>query len=98
MNTGLVRGAIRILKACLVLSRDGWTQHKYHCEGKHCVLGAIGWDKTKSFKGPVQRAVDELEDTVGPASAWNDAPRRTKVQVIAALNKTIKRLEKQVSK
>jgi len=81
-------------KAADLIERDGWTQGTYQLDGKRCVDGAISatshdWSTWRNRK----EARELLRDTIGAQILvdWNDAPGRTKTEVVAALRAAAER-------
>jgi hypothetical protein len=66
----------------------------------YCLLGAI--NRATKSRGLKTNVINVLAETIEPSdkdnfslAGWNDNKRRTKQQVLNAIDKTIKRLEKQ---
>ena len=90
--------------AAELIEQDGWMQGGYHRDGKHCVLGAIagvidGVDHTDTslIEQLLWRERDAhraLSETLGTSEIadWNDDPKRTKAEVVAALRNTAERI------
>ena len=74
-----------LLRAAEKIEREGWIQDMYSNEHGLCLLGALGY--------PLHEGRDEVEEarlrlamTIrGPLTRWNDAPGRTKEEVVAKL-------------
>lgn len=75
-----------------ILLRDGWTQGKYHKDGKYCASGALivaanefndenAWDE----------ACETLKEATGASYVcyWNDDSRRTFAEVMEAFDAAI---------
>ena len=83
-------GSFRDVELGLILSdaadlieRHGWCQKVWSIDERRCVFQAIRDVSGPSFGAAIEffkRRLDVLN-----AVAWNDAPERTKEQVIAAL-------------
>ncbi len=80
-----------LLKAADVIERQGWCQNyigTYH--GQVCLEGALnvaaGRDPKRDLVGVVGVAAHRIRRAVGKcAYHWNDAPGRTKDEVVAKL-------------
>jgi hypothetical protein len=88
------RWRISFLKAADLIERQGWCQDRTHnASGEHCLLGAVWFSHYgKEPPGGIVRELDwhEVFEILKPHTApsiagWNDAPERTKAEVIAAL-------------
>lgn len=84
-----------LLDAADVIRKQGWIQGSYHCGSYVCMMGAVCYAISKiavPYKLPANKIqiFIKAERRLGiflnemPAN-WNDAPGRTKEQVIAAL-------------
>ena len=71
-----------------LIEKRGWCQHlAFDPDGRHCALGAI-W--AQRCPGPLEReAVAAVRRATGSpfVGEWNDAPQRTKEEVVEALRK-----------
>lgn len=71
---------------------QGWCQHKTRERGAVCVIGALH-DGRSGVDEPYYAAMRRLGRAVGLAWSllplWNDAPGRTKDEVLAAFDKAI---------
>lgn len=76
------------------IRQEGWRQHGAGLEtGANCAWGAIHYLCTWEKKGTEKKAVAVMKASIGlgnrdglnPLFDWNDSPRRTKREVIAAL-------------
>lgn len=78
-----------LLDAATVLEEDGWTQRRVFDENGYCALGALyRANHCSIFGDDFDRAAVALRaHTDDVISAWNDAPERTKEEVVAALRK-----------
>src|SRR5882672_7894855 len=74
------------LKAIEIIEQRGWCRGKLvNGRGEVCMAGAIQVATTESYKLQ-QRALNLMHSTLGTfISKWNDAPERTKNEVIAKL-------------
>lgn len=94
-------------KAADLIERDGWCQGVLRtATGEHCALGAIV--ETIAGGGITDRALAQsvwtnpdvidarnaLYETIGNKTIanWNDEPKRTKTEVVAALRDTAERV------
>ncbi|SRR5258706_12465283 len=72
------------LKAIEVIEQRGWCQGRLmDNQGKLCIVGAI--QMTNAPYNTKNYALRLLHRTLGLAGHWNDAPERTKGEVIAKL-------------
>lgn len=83
-----------LLRAADYLERQGWCQHTMvDTDNNMCVLGAIGFEDALKQLVPIApfaalNAAIHLQEFIGNGqtlAVWNDAPWRTKDQVIHAL-------------
>jgi hypothetical protein len=79
---------------------DGWCQHHYATEKEHCLVGAINNISSRNMFLGSELMKKFIEANKLPIVArnctitfWNDAPGRTKKEVLAALDRTIEYLE-----
>lgn len=80
--------AMVLREAAAIIERDGWCQGDYRDGKKRCAVGAIADARPPDWPDRLFDAVDSaIEAVVGTAILpdWNDAPGRTKDEVIAAL-------------
>jgi hypothetical protein len=71
-----------------LIERDGWCQSRYLLEtGERCADGAIAVAGNGHHGGVRSVARLALRSAIGGESVviWNDAPGRTKAEVVAAL-------------
>lgn len=76
-----------------LIERDGWCQNTSHgAGGTRCAVAAIR-DARPLPVGVYTGALEWFERTLGCPSAalWNDAPGRTKTEVVAALRAAAER-------
>ncbi len=72
------------LKAIEVIEQKGWCKgHLLNAQGEVCMVGAI--QMTNVPYNAKDDALRLLHRTLGLAGHWNDAPERTKDEVIAKL-------------
>ena len=94
-------------KAARILRRRGWCRNTFGKNGRLCALGAINvaagfphndWEvcMTASLAG---RAAQKLRRSVGvlQLSMWNDDPKRTGREVVAAMQRAGKARRRPVS-
>lgn len=79
----------------------GWCQGRFEAPGAVCMLGAIRWNATWTPEAEARlpttmAARNRLSDAIGMRETdrahipyWNDAPGRTKDEVLAAFDKAI---------
>lgn len=90
-----------LLAARTLIDVEGWTTKDFgdlqDCGGKHCAWGAVVAVMPDDFTG-LSRTILEAADWKSPLDGvigWNDAPGRTKAQVLKAFDKAIARLERE---
>ncbi len=95
-----------LLAARTLIDVEGWCQNSCASDGNGPVN--LGSDEAKCFcafgamyrvtdgRKPFYNAEAAMEQTIGACvPSWNDAPGRTKAQVLKAFDKAIARLEKE---
>jgi len=92
-----------LLAARTLIDVEGWWNGKPSKAGRgtHCPVTAIcflnqpdSFGAFFKFSIPAQKALEEAID-LKHIPTWNDAPGRTKAQVLAAFDKAISKLERE---
>lgn len=90
---------LRAAKACRsaasLLEKEGWVQNKWVSDEGRCISFAVYQANPRMTISDRQFAIDELQKSINGESIvrFNDAPGRTKEQVLDLLRNTAKRLE-----
>lgn len=84
-------------KTAEVLERDGWHKGDYHCNGKHCTLGAISVavgemsgidDDSVLCSWDFDKLAQPLVNSIGTGVVkWNDDILRTEEEVLFELRR-----------
>lgn len=82
----------RLLRAAEIIRERGWCQGALERNGAHCVLGAINFASSGNYmdrdgigQDAFSRLGAHLKVSCQGVVSWNNAPRRTASEVIAAL-------------
>src|SRR5436190_338358 len=100
-----MKPSVLLAKAKRVIQEKGWCQHEYHKEGDgYCIFGAVGIAKGIGDDGATPDDLRYITKAIGvvanpffwthPVVNWNDAPGRTKRQVLSVFDKAIKLAKK----
>lgn len=73
-----------LLDAADYIEEHGWCQEFMWADGRVCALGAILIAKGTGLSGPRDRLMAFLKNPES-ITKWNDAPGRTKDEVVSAL-------------
>lgn len=82
--------------AAKLLRKEGWCKGDFHdLKGRRCALGALN-DIFESRAEDIYQACKFFRKAlrITRIDKWNDAPERTKAQVLAAFERAAKLLEK----
>ena len=94
--TPITKTARVLLAAADLIERDGWVQGITRCHAGRCMIGAVSDAAPARFD--LWPAIERINETLGrpfadPATVayWNDAPGRTRDEVVALLRQAAAR-------